>query len=60
MTREEAENFLEELTEYLDKYKTMMDYIWREDHIVWTQKAENKAISEYMQLKDKLIELLCR
>lgn len=57
MTKEEAENLLDE---YLDKYETMADYIRREDYIVWTQVAEDKAMSEYTQLRDKLIELICR
>lgn len=56
-TREEAESLL---NDYLDKYETMTDYIRREDYIVWTQVAEDKAISEYRQLKDKLIELICK
>ena len=56
MTREEAENLLDE---YLDKYETMTDYIMREDYTVWTQVAEDKAMLEYMQLRDKLIELIC-
>ena len=56
MTKEEAENLLDE---YLDKYETMTDYIRREDYIVWTQVAEDKVMSEYMQLRDKLIELIC-
>ena len=56
MTREEAENLLDE---YLDKYETMTDYIMREDYTVWTQVAEDKAMLEYTQLRDKLIELIC-
>jgi hypothetical protein len=56
MTREEAENLLDE---YLDKHETMIDYANRDDYIVWTQEAEDNARSEYMQLKDKLIELIC-
>ena len=56
MIREEAESLL---NEYLDKYETMTDYIRREDYIVWTQVAEDKAVLEYRQLKDKLIELIC-
>lgn len=56
MTKEEAESLL---NEYLDKYETMMDYMWRKDYIAWTQVAEDKAVLEYRQLKDKLIELIC-
>ena len=57
MTREEAENLLDE---YLDKYETMMDYIRREDYIVWTQEAEDQARAEHIQLRNKLIELICK
>ena len=56
MTREEAENLLDE---YIDKYETMTDYERRNDYIVWTQVAEDNARSEYMQLRDRLIELIC-
>ena len=56
MTREEAESLLDE---YLDKHETMIDYTSRDDYIIWTQEAEDKATSEFMQLKDKLIELIC-
>lgn len=43
---------------YLDKYETMMDYIRRDDYIVWTQAAEDNAVSEYTQLEEKLIKLI--
>ena len=56
MTREEAENLLDD---YIDKYENMKDYVRREDYIVWTQAAEDNAMSEYEQVKDKLIELIC-
>ena len=56
MTREESENLLDE---YLDKHETMREYERREDYIVWTQAAEDNATSEYMQLRNKLIELIC-
>lgn len=57
MTRTEAESLL---YEYLDKHETMMDYIRRDDCTVWTQAAEDNAVSEYEQLEDELIELICR
>ena len=57
MIREEAENLLDE---FLDKHETMTDYERRDDNIVWTQGAEDNATSEYMQLRNKLIDLICR
>ena len=57
MTKEEAENLLDE---FLDKFDTKEMYERRDDYIVWTQAAEDNAISEYVQLREKLIELICR
>jgi len=56
MTREETENLLDE---FIDKNDTMTDYVRREDYIVWTPAAEYKAVSEYTELREKLIELIC-
>ena len=56
MTREEAENLLDEL---IDKHETKEDYVTRDDYIVWTEGEEYRAISEYTQLREKLIELIC-
>lgn len=56
MTREEAEDLLDE---YREKYEIMKDYVRREDYLVWTQGAEDNARSEYEQLRDKLIGLIC-
>lgn len=57
MRRKEAENLLDD---YLDTYETMRDYVRREDYLVWTQEKEDNAMAEYEQVREKLIELICR
>lgn len=56
MTRGKAENLLDE---FLDKCETKEIYERRDDYIVWTQAAEDNAVSAYTELREKLIELIC-
>ena len=57
MTREEAESLLDE---YIDKCATTMIYERRDGHIVWAQGTDDNAISEYEQLREHIIDLICK
>ena len=57
MTREEAGDMLDDL---IDKYDTKEMYERRDDYCCWTQAAENKAVSDYEELKERIIDLICK
>ena len=48
----------EKLDKLIDNYITMKDYLFKQDYVQWSQEAEDKAVRDYFELREEILNRL--
>jgi hypothetical protein len=48
----------EKIDKLIDNYNEMNDYLFRRDYVQWSQEAEDKAVHDYFELREEILNRL--
>ena len=48
----------EKIDKLIDNYNEMNDYLFKKDYVQWSQEAEDKAVRNYFELREEILNRL--